>query len=63
MTTELYWLTLTALMTAVFWIPYVLNRMASIGIGATLAGAAPDNSTLSAWAQRASRAHDASLYL
>ena len=27
MTTELYWLTLTALMTALFWMPYVLNRM------------------------------------
>ena len=57
MTTELYWLTLTALMTALFWVPYVLNRMAVTGLGNTLAGTAPDIGKLSDWAQRASRAH------
>ena len=57
MTTELYWLTLTALMTALFWVPYVLNRMAVNGLVGTLAGSAPDSSTLSAWAQRAGKAH------
>ena len=57
MTTELYWLTLTALMTALLWVPYVLNRMVMNGLGGTLAGGAPDSNTLSAWAQRASRAH------
>ena len=57
MTTELYWLTLTALMTALFWVPYVLNRMVMNGLGGALAGAAPDSSTLSTWAQRASKAH------
>ena len=57
MTTELYWLTLTALMTALFWVPYVLNRMAVNGLGGTLAGGAPDSSTLSTWAQRAGKAH------
>jgi len=56
-TTELYWLTLTALMTALFWVPYVLNRMVMNGLGGALAGAAPDSSTLSTWAQRASKAH------
>jgi uncharacterized MAPEG superfamily protein len=56
-TTELYWLTLTALMTALFWVPYVLNRMAVTGLGNTLAGTAPDIGKLSDWAQRASRAH------
>ena len=56
-TTELYWLTLTALMTALFWVPYVLDRMAVIGLGNTLAGSAPDIGKLSDWAQRASRAH------
>jgi uncharacterized MAPEG superfamily protein len=56
-TTELYWLTLTALMTALFWVPYVLNRMVMTGVGATLAGTAPDNKALSDWAQRAGRAH------
>ena len=57
MTTELYWLTLTALMTALFWVPYVLNRIAAVGLGGTLAGVAPEQGKLSAWAQRASRAH------
>ena len=57
MTTELYWLTLTALMTALFWVPYVLNRMAMNGLSGTLAGGAPDSSSLSLWAQRAIRAH------
>jgi uncharacterized MAPEG superfamily protein len=56
-TTELYWLTLTALMTALYWVPYVLNRMAVTGLGNTLAGTAPDIGKLSDWAQRASRAH------
>ena len=57
MTTELYWLTLTALMTALFWVPYVLNRMVMNGLGGTLAGGAPDSGTLSLWAQRAMKAH------
>ncbi len=57
MTTELYWLTLTALMTAFFWMPYVLNRVAMNGLGGALAGGAPDSSSLSVWAQRAIKAH------
>jgi uncharacterized MAPEG superfamily protein len=57
MTTELYWLTLTALMTALFWVPYVLNRVVATGLGGTLAGAAPDSGKLAEWAQRALRAH------
>lgn len=57
MTTELYWLTLTALMTALFWLPYVVDRMVVTGLVATLSGPAPDNGKLSLWAQRAIRAH------
>jgi uncharacterized MAPEG superfamily protein len=56
-TTELYWLTLTALMTALFWLPYVLDRMVALGLPRTLAGAGPDIGAQSAWAQRAIRAH------
>jgi uncharacterized MAPEG superfamily protein len=48
---------LTALMTALLWVPYVLNRMVMNGPGGALAGGAPDSNTLSAWAQRASKAH------
>jgi uncharacterized MAPEG superfamily protein len=57
MTTELYWLTLTVLMTALFWVPYVLNRMAVGGVRAALAGNGPENGPLSPWAQRAIKAH------
>ena len=56
-TAELYWLTLTALMTALFWVPYVLNRMVMNGLGGTLAGSPPESSGHSAWAQRAIKAH------
>jgi len=56
-TPELYWLTLTALMTALLWVPYVLNRVAVTGLGGTLAGSAPDAGKLAEWAQRAIRAH------
>jgi len=56
-TTELYWLTLTALMTALFWVPYVLNRVAMFGLGGTLAGGSPESGGHSAWAQRAIKAH------
>jgi uncharacterized MAPEG superfamily protein len=56
-TTELYWLTLTALMTALFWVPYVLNRVAATGLGGALAGSAPEAGKLAEWAQRAIRAH------
>jgi uncharacterized MAPEG superfamily protein len=56
-TTELYWLTLTALMTALFWVPYVLNRVAAVGLGGALAGGAPDSGKQADWAQRAIRAH------
>jgi uncharacterized MAPEG superfamily protein len=44
-------------MTALFWVPYVLNRMVMNGLGGTLAGGAPDSGTLSLWAQRAMKAH------
>ena len=58
MTTELYWLTLTVLMTALFWVPYILNRMAVRGLMGTLSGAIPETGEpQTAWAQRAIKAH------
>jgi hypothetical protein len=38
MTTELYWLTLTVLMTALFWVPYFLDRVAVRGMWSTISG-------------------------
>jgi len=57
MTTELYWLLLTILLTAVMWIPYILNRLNEQGIlKATLD---PDGITATkvAWADRMMSAH------
>jgi uncharacterized MAPEG superfamily protein len=57
-TTELYWLTLTVLMTALFWVPYVLDRPFVRGFGPWLFKVHPETGTLhSEWAQRAMRAH------
>ncbi|MCG2631164.1 MAPEG family protein [Bradyrhizobium sp. WYCCWR 13023] len=44
-------------MTALFWVPYVLNRIVAVGLGGALAGGAPDSGKLADWAQRAARAH------
>ena len=58
MTTELYWLTLTVLMTALFWLPYILDRLAVRGIIPALADTMPeDGGPHSLWARRAIRAH------
>ena len=58
MTTELYWMTLAVLMTALFWVPYVLDRYIVRGFWPALAGTEPEgNGPQSVWAQRAIRAH------
>lgn len=57
MTTEFYWLTLTLLMTALFWIPYVLNRMAVRGLMGAMGNAGPDAKPHAPWAERAIAAH------
>ena len=59
MTTELYWLTLTVLMTALFWVPYILDRLAVRGIWPALSDTQPENGgPHSLWAQRAIKAHE-----
>lgn len=32
LTTELYWLIMTLLMTALFWVPYIFNRIIEQGL-------------------------------
>lgn len=58
MTTELYWLTLTVLMTALFWVPYILDRLAVRSIWPAISDPKPETgSPHSLWAQRAMKAH------
>ena len=55
---ELYWLALTATMTALFWIPYILNRAMRRGVpGAFLTPLMEAAPVEAEWAQRAKRAH------
>ena len=58
MSTELFWMTLTILMTSLFWLAYVLNRIAVRGLMRTLdSSKAEVCDDLSPWAQRAAAAH------
>ncbi|MGB2831386.1 MAG: MAPEG family protein [Methylotenera sp.] len=54
-TTELYWLVLTLMMTALFWVPTIINRIAETGVWATLMP--PQLQPKVQWAERLKRAH------
>jgi len=55
---SLEWLAATALMTALFWVPYILERMMALGIMGALQPVDPEQMLKQAlWAQRARRAH------
>ncbi|MBY0427824.1 MAG: MAPEG family protein [Alphaproteobacteria bacterium] len=54
---ELYWLTLTALMTAMMWVPYILQLIAEMGLFPALMDRFHDTGLKAGWAQRAKRAH------
>jgi len=54
---ELFWLTLTALMTAALWVPYILNRIIEVGLWATLRNPEPDAHAKAAWAVRMQASH------
>ncbi len=53
---ELFWLALTVLMTALMWVPYILNALVVWGIPAAMAYP-EDPAPLAEWAQRAKKAH------
>lgn len=55
LTPELYWLVLTVLMTAVFWLPYIVNRIFELGPWASLR--IPKLQPEAPWAERLMRAH------
>lgn len=57
MTTELYWLIMTVLLTSVIFVPYILNRMKEHGIWPALWNPQPDTRPKAQWAERMMRAH------
>ena len=55
--TSLEWLAAVAVMTALFWVPYILERMVSLGIFGALKNVEPEEELKQAlWARRAKRA-------
>lgn len=60
MTDSLFWLTLSAAMTAVFFLPYILEIIARVGLLPVLSISKADETKLNAtpeWADRAKKAH------
>ena len=55
---ELKWMTLTAALAAVLWMPYFLNRVREVNITGALFNGAKPAPALAAWAERARAAHD-----
>ncbi len=52
---EIYWLTVTILMTALFWVPIIVNRIIEIGAWVTLKP--PTLKPEALWAERLMNAH------
>jgi len=57
LSSELMWLTLTALLTALLWVPYILKQLASLGIFNALLVYSPEKLEAGTWPYRAYRAH------
>ncbi len=58
LSTEIYWLVLTCLMTSLFWVPYIINRMIENGPLKAIWNPYPDVGAKRAWAQRMICAHE-----
>jgi uncharacterized MAPEG superfamily protein len=57
MTKELLWLTLTAILTGVLWVPYILDRIMVRGLMGAMANPSRGDKPQSEWAQRLYFAH------
>ncbi|MGE0060554.1 MAG: MAPEG family protein [Xanthobacteraceae bacterium] len=57
MTKELMWLALTAMLTGVLWIPYILDRIVVRGLVGSMANPSRNDKPQSPWAQRLYFAH------
>ncbi len=58
MSKELFWLTLTVILTGLLWVPYILDRAYVRGLMGAMANPSPNDRPQSAWAQRLQKAHD-----
>ena len=58
MTRELFWLTLTVILTGLLCVPYILNRDMVRGLGGSMANPTRDAKPHAAWATRLMFAHD-----
>lgn len=54
---EVHWLVLSLLITAFYWVPYILNMLARAGVWGALSSSSPWTIELADWATRARRAH------
>ena len=57
LTTELFWLVAAATMTALMWVPYIINRIGEHGVWPALSNPQPDIRPKAQWAERLMRAH------
>jgi len=57
MTVELYWLLLTILMTAVLWVPYIINRIVEQGVLPAFLDPFGETKAKAPWANRMMAAH------
>src|ERR1700682_5825312 len=58
LTRELFWLSLTVILTGVLWIPYILNRCQIRGLGGAMANPSRNAKPHAEWANRLMFAHD-----
>lgn len=58
MTRELFWLTLTVILTGLLWVPYVLNRCQVRGLPGAMANPSRNDKPHAEWATRLMFAHD-----
>jgi len=58
LTPELFWLTLTVILTGLLWVPYILNRCVVRGLGGAMANPVPGAKPHAPWATRLMFAHD-----
>ena len=57
MSKEIYWLTLTVILTGILWVPYILDRAMVRGLIGSMANPSPSLKAQTPWAQRLQAAH------